>query len=89
VIQARLVFFSFPNLLNYSLVTQCAVSEFNMSSGVVHVDLHDTIGALQIGSSFAIFLFGNGPGLSLLRRVPGGPLDVQDTGECSRVFTHN
>jgi len=29
-----------------------------MSSGLVHVDLHDTIGALQIGSLFAIFLFG-------------------------------
>ena len=29
-----------------------------MSSGLVHVDLRDTIGALQIGSLFAIFLFG-------------------------------
>jgi hypothetical protein len=29
-----------------------------MSSGLVHVDLRDTVGALQIGSLFAIFLFG-------------------------------
>ena len=54
VFQAQLIFsLSFPTACSLSLNAL-----FDMSSGIFSVDLGTTIGALQIGSLFAIFLFG-------------------------------
>lgn len=54
VFQAQLIFsLSFPTACSLSLNAL-----FGMSSGIFSVDLGTTIGALQIGSLFAIFLFG-------------------------------